>query len=456
MHKLLAALLLLVPSLAPAQLTPTQAAAETVQFTRDLIRIDTQDPPGNESKVANYLAAIFKKENIAYELLETVPGRASLLARIPGDGSKKPILLMAHEDVVPVDRAHWTVDPFAGVTKGGVLYGRGASDDKSPLAANLETMLQIHRAGKTLKRDVLFLAEASEETASPAGMGTLVERFWPKLQCEFALNEGGAAEVIEGKIPYIGVATAEKMPRGVRLLAKGSSGHASVPLEDNAIVHLARAVARIGEWEPPMRLNDATRTFFERLATISPPDRAQIYRTLDTPASQAALRKQEPQFYSMLRTSAVPTILKGGFKSNVIPTDAEATIDIRALPDENLDAFYAQMEKIIDDPTVTIERPSLANTMPPAPASSIHTDMFTALEQAQKVVYPGAITTPMMTTGATDSSWLRTKGVNAYGIRVPRTFAENTAVHGNDERIGEQYVALYQQFTYQAVLLVSQ
>jgi acetylornithine deacetylase/succinyl-diaminopimelate desuccinylase-like protein len=153
----------------------------------------------------------------------------------------------------------------------------------------------------------------------------------------------------------------------------------------------------------------------------------------------------------MLHTTVVPTVLKGGFKSNVIPAEAEAQIDVRALPDENITAFYAQMAQIIDDPSVTIVPPDLTNNMPAAPSSSLHTALFAALESAQQKVIPGAITIPTLTTGATDSAFLRAKGVDAYGIRIPRTFEENEGVHGNDERIELKYVALYQLLVQEAL-----
>lgn len=448
-----------LPSIAQSSvLPPEKAAAETAKFLKDLVQIDTQDPPGNESKVAAYLAGVLGREHIAYEILEPVPGRASIVARLKGTGTKQPILLLAHEDVVPVDRAHWTFDPFAADVRDGILYGRGASDDKSPLAAHLETMLQLHRSGQQLTRDVIFLAEASEEAGSDAGMGTIVNRYWDKIQCEFALNEGGAGEVTHtpngDQIPYFGIATGEKLPRGVKLVAHGSSGHGSVPVLDNPVTHLAQAVAKLGTWETPTRPNETTREFFARLATISPPEQAVWFNKIDAPETQVYLHKNMPQFYSMLHTTVVPTVLKAGFKINVIPPDAEAELDIRALPDEDIPAFYAQMNKLVDDPSVIIT-PDSSESMPPAPESSIHTAMFTALEAAQKTYIPKAITVPMMTTGATDSAFLRAKGVNAYGLRVPRTFAENTGVHGNDERIELKYVALYQQIVEQAVREVS-
>jgi acetylornithine deacetylase/succinyl-diaminopimelate desuccinylase-like protein len=316
-------------------------------------------------------------------------------------------------------------------------------------------MLQLHRSRRQFSRDIVFLAEASEETSSSAGMHTIADRYWDKIACEFAINEGGAAEVTDNKIPYFGIATGEKLPRGVKLVAKGTSGHASVPVLDNPVTHLAQAVARLGTWETPMRLNDTTRTFFSRLATISEPEKAQVFSHLDDPASQAYLHKNIPAFYSMLHTSVVPTIFKSGFKSNVIPPDAEAEIDIRALPDENIPAFLEEMRKIVDDPSVTILPPDTTDSMPAAPTSSIHTALYQSLEEAQKKLLPGSITVPVMSTGATDSSFLRAKGVDSYGIRIPRTNEMNKGVHGNDERIELKYVGLYQRLVQEAMEDVS-
>ena len=436
-------------------LNAERSRAEAVRFLKDLVRIDTQDPPGNETKVAQYLQGILKSEGIASEILEPVPGRGSIVARLKGDGSKRPLLLMGHEDVVPVDRPHWTVDPFAALERDGMIWGRGASDDKAGVAANLEVFLQLKRLNIHLSRDVIFLAEASEETTSAAGMAVLVDRYWDKIACEFALNEGGSSLVSGGKISYMGVATAEKLPRGIRLEATGSSGHGSVPRVDNAIVHLAAAVAKAGNWQTPGRLNETTSEFFRRLATISPPAEAAWYRSVLDPAVQAELRVKKPSYYSMLRTSVVPTMLRGGFKENVIPPDAQATLDVRALPDEDLAKFRSMLTAVIDDPQVKVVAADDTFSMPAAPVSGLHTDMFRALEAAQKEVVATAITLPVMTTGATDSSFLRTKGVAAYGVGVPKTEAESRAVHGNDERIEIAQLGVFIRYLFRAVTLVA-
>jgi acetylornithine deacetylase/succinyl-diaminopimelate desuccinylase-like protein len=362
---------------------------------------------------------------------------------------------MAHEDVVPVDRSRWTVDPFAAIERDGVLYGRGASDDKAMVAANLEVLLQLKRLQVPLARDVIFLSEASEEMSSPAGMNTLVEQYWDKFDCEFALNEGGGSLLENGKVKYMGVATAEKLPRGARLEATGSSGHGSVPRMDNAVVHLAAAVAKAGTWETPSRLNETTREFFHRLATISPPEEAAWYRDVLNPEVQEQLRVKKPQYYSMLRTSVVPTMMSAGFKSNVIPPSAEATLDIRALPDEDPPKFREMLAGVINDPQVKVVAEDTTHSMPAAPASRQQTVMFDALEQAQKEVAPEAITLPVMTTGATNSSFLRTKGVQAYGIGVPKTDEESRTVHGNDERVQIKQLGLFVRYEFSAVTAVA-
>ena len=425
-------------------------------FLADLIRLDTEDPPGNESKVALYLEGVLKTAGIQAEILETVPGRASVVARLKGDGSKRPLLVMGHEDVVPVDRSRWTVDPFAAIEREGRIYGRGASDDKAMVAANLEVLLQLKRLEIPLARDVIFLSEASEEMSSPAGMATVLERYWNRIDCEFALNEGGSSLVENGKIKYMGVATAEKLPRGAKLEAAGSSGHGSVPRVDNAVVHLAAAVAKAGTWESPSRLNETTREFFKRLATISPPEEAAWYRDVLNPAVEEKLKVRKPQYYSMLRTSVVPTMLHAGIKENVIPPSAEATLDIRALPDEDLAKFRQMLASVINDPQVKVVAEDTTFSMPAAPVSRLHTEMFDALEQAQKEVAPDAITLPVMTTGATDSSFLRTRGVQAYGIGVPKTEEESRTVHGNDERIEIEQLGVFVRYLFSAVTRVAE
>jgi acetylornithine deacetylase/succinyl-diaminopimelate desuccinylase-like protein len=452
----------LVVAAQPRSPAPDIAAGrdEVARMLSMLVKIDTSNPPGNETKAATAIKQILDKEGIASELFEAQPGRANLVARLKGTGSKRPILLMGHTDVVGVERDKWTFDPFGGTIKDGYVYGRGASDDKAMTTACLEVFLMLHRLKVPLARDVIFLAEADEEAGGAAGISYMVQNHWDTIDSEFALNEGGSIHEKDGKVQYVGVATTEKVPRGMTVHAKGTSGHGSMPRLDNPVTHLAAAIAKIGNWQPPMRLNDTTRAFFQRLAKVSPPDEAKLFMALEDPkataAAQATLRSTNITYNSMLRTSVVPTIIKGGFRSNVIPADAEATLDVRALPDEDIPKLIETLKQLVNDPAITIERTTGAAAGRPAPPpSGLQTDLFHALESAQTKVFPGVVTVPMMLTGATDSAQLRVKGVQAYGLGSVASDRERAAVHGNDERLSVDGLGKFVQLIYTAVVDVA-
>jgi acetylornithine deacetylase/succinyl-diaminopimelate desuccinylase-like protein len=429
--------------------------AETLRFLTDLVRIDTSNPPGNEMRAASYIKAVLDKEGIASEIFESAPGRANLVARLKGNGSKRALLLMGHLDVVGVERDKWTVDPFAAVTKDVYLYGRGSRDDKAMDAANLEVFLELHRRKIPLDRDVILLAEAGEEGTTQYGIDFMVAQHWDKIDCEYVLNEGGALHETNGTVDYASVGTTEKAPREMLLIARGSSGHASMPRLDNPIAHLGAAVGKLLAWQPPMRLNETTKEYFLRLAKISPPADAYLYTHLEEPAVQQKLAANHISQNSMLRSSIVPTIIKGGFRVNVIPAEAQATLDVRALPDENLDELMATLRKVINDPEIEIMRGNKLNDRPVAAPSSIHSEMFQALERAQAKLFPGAVTLPTMGTGATDSAQLRAKGVQAYGIGAPTSDDDALRVHGNDERIRLEGEGKFVEYLYTAVVDVA-
>jgi acetylornithine deacetylase/succinyl-diaminopimelate desuccinylase-like protein len=317
-------------------------------------------------------------------------------------------------------------------------------------------MLLLHRLNIPLDRDVIYLAEAGEEGTPRLGIGYMVTEHWDRIDCEFALAEGGTTAVRDGGIRYVAVATTEKVGRGLRLVAHGTSGHASVPRPDNAIVHLSAAVGKAGQYQVPMRLNDTMRTFFKRLAAISPPDEAFLYTHLEDPIVgpmvQETLRHKYLQYNSMLRTSISPTIFKAGFRSNVIPGDAEATLDVRAVPDEDMDALVADLKRLIDDPAVDIIRNAAGRPSPPA--SAIDSEMFHALEKTQASMFPGAVTLPLMLTGATDMSFVRAKGVQSYGIAAPALDTDGGA-HSNDERISIDGFGKFIEFIYRSAFEVA-
>ena len=437
-----------------------QQRPEILTHYSDLIHIDTSSPPGNETKAAEYLKQVFEREGIPAQIYEMEPGRGNVVARIKGNGSKKPLLLMGHLDVVGVQKEKWTVDPFAAIRKNGYVYGRGSIDDKDKVTTALMVTLLLKRMKVPLDRDVIFLGEAGEEGESRVGIGFMVNQHWNDIACEYAITEGGSMTAREGKVRTVEIATTEKVPRGVELVAHGQAGHGSRPRFDNAIVHLSEAVAKVGAHQPPMRLNDTTRTYFERLATISTPEEADRYNHLTDPARAPAIEayfaEHELTHYSILRTSVVPTIIKGGFRTNVIPSEAEANLDIRALPDEDMPKLYEYLKKVINDPAVEVVRSSRGGREPGAP-SRIDNEMFRSFEAVQKQMFPGAITLPSMLTGATDNAQLRAKGVQAYGfgpIVDEKEASAGGGAHGDDERLRESSLYSEVEFIWRSVLPV--
>jgi acetylornithine deacetylase/succinyl-diaminopimelate desuccinylase-like protein len=433
--------------------------AETLAHYRALIQIDT-GPPGNETRAVEYLKKVLEAEGIPTKTFALDAQRANLVARLKGNGSKRPLLILAHTDVVGVQRAKWPVDPFGAVMKDGYVWGRGSVDDKPVLAANLMVMLLLKRSNVLLDRDVIFLAESGEE-ADPTGVGInfMVREHFAEIDAEFALTEGGGATIVGERVAVVNIGTAEKVPARVRLVATGTAGHGSVPRADNAIVHLAAAVQKVGAWETPMRLNETTRAYFTQLAAMAAPANAARYRALLdpqlAPAAEQYLKEHEPDHYSMLRTSVVPTMLNAGVGINTIPSQAEAVIDIRALPGEDVAEFHEEMRRIIADPAIAVV--PLPATRPPSPASRLDTEMYKVLEQVSRRVYPGATLVPSMSTGASDMAQLRAKGIQSYGIGAAATRQDEIdyGAHSDVERLRESSLYKFVEFTWLAVLEIA-
>jgi acetylornithine deacetylase/succinyl-diaminopimelate desuccinylase-like protein len=456
---LMLSLVLAVGALAQAPNWPA-TNDETMRHFQALVRIDTTDPPGNETRVAQYVKQVFDAEGIPATLAAKDPARANVIARLKGNGTKRPLLIMGHSDEVLVDVSKWTFPPFSATRQGGYVYGRGTLDDRPNLVAAMMTMVLLKRANVPLDRDVIFVSEAGEEASTGPGIEYLVSDHWSEIDSEFCLAEGGGVRRENGKAVYATVETTEKQPRSARLVARGPSGHGSRPLQTNAVVHLARAVERAAAWEPPMRFNDTTRAYFEQLAAQSTPQDAARYRGLfdpgTAPASREYLAGSDPNKFSMLHTSISPTILKGGYQVNVIPSEAEATLDIRALPDENIAAFYDELRRVIDDPAVELIPDSL-NQRPGAPPSPMDSDAYRAIQSATRSVY-GVPTLPLMSTGATDMAFLRAKGVKCYGVGAmtdEEDAAKGFGAHSDQERILEEAVFKHVEFFWNAVTAIA-
>jgi len=429
---------------------------EAMRHFQALVQIDSSDPPGNETHVAEYVKKTLEADGIPVMLVSKDPARADIIARLKGNGSKRPLLIMGHSDVVRVDPAKWTFPPFSATRQGGYVYGRGTLDDKSDLLAAMMTMLMLKRQKTPLDRDVIFVSEAGEEASTGPGIEYLVNEHWNDIDAEFCLAEAGGVRLKNGQARYALVETTEKQPRGARLIAKGPAGHGSRPLRTNAVVHLAKAVETIAAWDPPMRFNDTTRYYFEKMATVSSPEEAArfkgLFDSVKAPAVREYLAEHDPISYSMLHTSISPNIIQGGYQVNVIPSEAVATLDIRALPDENIAGFYDAMRKVINDPSIELV-PETTNQRPGAAPSKLDSDAYRAVEAAYKDIY-GVITIPMMQTGATDMAFLRAKGVQCYGVGAmvdEEDAPKGYGPHSDQERILEQAVYKHVQFFWQAV-----
>jgi len=415
--------------------------SDALLWLQDLIRINTTNPPGNELAAVKYVAGILEREGIPSEIYESAPGRGFLVARLASSAMPDPsraLLLMAHLDVVGVDKSKWTMDPFGGVIKDGYLYGRGAIDDKGMLAANLAVLVALKRSGKPLNRDVIFLAEGDAEAGGAAGIQFAVEKHWDKIAAGYAINEGGRVVAKDGKIQYVGVQAWEKVTANVDVIATGTAGHGSVPRADNAVAHLAAAIAKIGTFEAPVQFNSVTRAYFEGLAPTEDDETAKWMRALEIPerADHAArwISVASPAWNAMMRDTVVPTMLLAGTGPNVIPSEVRAVLDVSLLPGNLLDPLVGKLQELVSDPEVSlVVEPGAGET---APSSSVSSDLYDTIERVAGQEFPGAPVLPMMSTGPTDSAPLRMRNVQAYGLSAfPMTDADCGRMHGEDERI---------------------
>lgn len=441
-------LLLLLAAPLHAADRDAELKADTLAHAKALVALDTSNPPGDEIVAARYIETRLGKDGIASELYTSTGTRTSLVARLKGDGSKRPLLLMCHTDVVPADAAGWKTPPFQAVEKDGYLYGRGTGDMKGMCAAMMAVMSWLKRTGAPLARDVIFFAEADEESGAPARHIDSLLRDKPELvAAELAINEGGNSLWKDGRIHEVRVEAAEKEYMDFTMTAKGKPGHSSVPTVDNALARLAGAVDRLSRHRFPVVLNPVTKGFLEAQAkTAEPPVAAAIRAVLTAPAGRdrdeagSALARVAPEIGAMVRDTVTPTMLKAGYKSNVIPADATATFNARLLPGHTAAGMIATIRTVVGDPKIefAFEPP----TRKPVGAMPVDTDLFRAAVAAA----PGVRVIPYMAAWTTDSQDLRARGTIVYGIDAPMTEEDLTHVHGEDERVplaGLDWYAVY-------------
>jgi acetylornithine deacetylase/succinyl-diaminopimelate desuccinylase-like protein len=431
---------------------------EIMRHYQAVLRIDTSNPPGNEHLAVEYLKQVFDTEGIPAQIFALDPNRSNIVARLKGSGKKRPLLIMGHTDDVTVDASKWKFPPFSATRDGGYVYARGTIDDKDNLTAGLMTMVMLKRMGVPLDRDVIFLAESGEEGNSNFGIQFMVAQHFAEIDAEYCFAEGGGVTRIGGEPRFATVQATEKIPRGIDLVAHGISGHGSIPLKSNAIVHLAGAIAKVAEWRPEVRFNETTGTYFRGLASIAAPENAKYYRDVlaTDPRLRAAaddwLVEHEPQHASMLRTSVSPNIFTGGYRSNVIPSEARATLDVRMLPDEDPARFLEAVTRVINDPAVEARFPS-QNTRPAGAAARLDSEPFKAIEAANTRIY-NVQTLPTMSTFATDMAQLRAKGVQCYGIGPAVDLEDGPkgfGMHSDQERLLESELYRFVRFNYEVV-----
>jgi acetylornithine deacetylase/succinyl-diaminopimelate desuccinylase-like protein len=431
---------------------------EAATLLSQYITINTTNPPGNELLTARWLRSVLARDGIEAQVFEPQPGRADLYARLKGDGSGRPLILLSHMDVVPATPEYWKVDPFGGVVRDGYVWGRGALDMKGEAITQLLTLLTLKRAGVPLKRDVLFVATADEEVGGGLGAGWLVARH-PELvsDAEFLLTEGGTIRADRtGRIDYYGVGTTEKSPFWLDLTVRGGTGHASRPTPDNPVHRLVRALYRIANYQTPLVATPATERYLRDLATIEPdPVRrawlADVRAALRDSTAVRALTA-DLTYNALLRNTISITRLKGSDKTNVIPPVATAVLDVRLLAGQDPQAFLADLVRVVGDTAVHFAPEG--STWPPT-ESSTDTELFRAIVAAARARDPKALVTTPTMTGFTDSHFFRNLGIVCYGLSpFPLDETEARGVHGNDERVSLDNLTFGVHFVYDVVARV--
>ena len=399
------------------------------------VRVNTENPPGNETRGAEFFAAIFDDAGIAYQKAESAPGRGNIWARLEG-GNEPALVLLNHMDVVPADRRYWSADPFSGDIQDGHIYGRGALDMKGLGIVQLQAFLALHAAGKRLNRDVIFIATADEEAGGAFGAGWLVENH-PEIfdGVGYLLNEGGGGTTI-GTDTVFSVEITQKVPLWLKLIAHGNPGHGSSPQLETAVTRALRAGDRLARTDYPARAVPSVQAMFEGMAPYQDPPLSARYSDIGSAVHDVEfmryLQLTNPGHHALLRNTCSLTRMQGSSKINVVPTEAVIELDCRLLPDADPTQFVDELNLIINDPNVEIQK-----IMGFTPAVSTQdTPLYRLIEQVYDRHFPDSVVVPGVTTGFTDSHFFRDMGIVSYGFGpfvVPAS--DRRGVHGNNERI---------------------
>jgi len=443
-------------------LDPHQRLAREVY--KELVEINTVDSVGSVTKAAQamekrFLAAGFPAKDVHLIIPPGKPTKGNLVVRYRGRGQGKPILLLAHLDVVAALRSDWTIDPFLLTEKDGYFYGRGSGDDKAMASIFVANMIRLRQAGYKPDRDIILALTSDEELGSTSkwnGANWLAQNHKELIDADFALNEGGRGDLNDGKPLRQNLQAAEKVGVNFRVEARNPGGHSSLPRKDNAIYELAEALARFGKFDFPVKLNEITRGYFLRSADLQggqvAADMRAVTQATPDPAAAARLAASSALYNSIMRTTCVATRLEGGHATNALPQSAVATVNCRVLPGESMDEVQLTIVKALGNPAITVTRISTPVASPPSP---LRADVVGPVEKLTAEFWPGTPVIPAMGTGATDSRFLRNIGIHCYGVSGLFTDPADNRSHGLNERMPVKSLYDGQEFLYRLVKVLA-
>jgi acetylornithine deacetylase/succinyl-diaminopimelate desuccinylase-like protein len=437
-------------------LPPLDAQRLARGIFQELIEINTADSVGSTTAAAQAMAARLKAagfgpQDVQVLTPDNAPKRGNLVVRFRGTGEARPILLLAHLDVVEARAEDWSIPPFEFLERDGYFYGRGASDDKSMASIWIANLIRLRQEGFRPRRDIIVALTAGEESGKDNGVEWLVAKHRSAIDAEFCLNEGGDGALKNGKRLFNGVQAAEKVYVSFSLEVRNRGGHSSQPRKDNAIYQLAQALVRIAQFEFPVRLNDITREFFRRMSILTEDESSADMRavTANPPEPEAVRRlAQIPYLNAVMRTTCVATELQGGHAENALPQSARAVVNCRMLPDDDASAVEDKLRQAVQDPEVRISEIEPAKASPPSP---IGAEVFGAVERVTASMWPGVPVVPLMSTGATDAVYLRGAGIPTYGVSGIFSDVDDKREHGRDERVGVKEYYQGEEFLYHLI-----
>ena len=454
-----AGIICLVSAALAAQSGPNDARAR--EIFKELIEINTTDTPnGNVTKAAEAVAARLKAAGFPdadVQVLGPDPRKGNLVARLRGTGARRPLLLLAHLDVVDARREDWSFDPFTFLEKDGFFYGRGTSDDKSMASQFVANLIRLKEEGFKPERDLILALTADEEGGTFNGVEWLIKNHRQLIDAEFSINEGGGGTMRGGKYLTNEVQASEKVFQDFRLETTNSGGHSSLPIKDNAIYHLAEGLARLAKFEFPVELNEVTRGYFERSASVqTDPKMAADMRAVARPtpdlAAAARLSASLPYYNAQMRTTCVATRLLGGHANNALPQMASANVNCRILPGVSPASVRDKLVEVLADPKIKVSFVGEANPSKPSP---LRPDVIGAVESLTREMFPGVIVVPVMSTGATDGLYLRNGEIPTYGLDGTFGDIDDVRAHGRDERIGVKQFYEGLEFQYRLIKALS-